>query len=240
MSPPCHGYFDELVVNAETSKTDKSDGGDDSKTDADNASAKDQPTDDQPIDKGPGGQASSGAALDAVPAVVKLLSGVDRFFGLVEQTVLVLLLLVLIGVGAGQAVATKFDTSWPWSFELIRYSVFFIAMTGAALSAHTQQLIAMDFVTRMLAPRGRARLKIILRLFTVFVCILLVKGGLLLSDAASATLYHVVNPRHGLLALPIGAGLIALHVTLHLVIDVIYLLGGRVPPGEVGAPGSVH
>jgi TRAP-type C4-dicarboxylate transport system permease small subunit len=156
-----------------------------------------------------------------------------------EHALLVVLLLVLVGVGAGQAIATKLGSSWAWSFEIIRYSVFFIAMTGAALSAHTGQLIAMDFVTRMISPQNRARLRVVLRLFTIAICVLLVVGGKMLVSAATDTLYHVINPRWGLMALPIGAGLIAVHVLLHMAIDLIYLLRGRTPP-EGAVSRSAH
>jgi TRAP-type C4-dicarboxylate transport system permease small subunit len=167
------------------------------------------------------------------PGPVRALRAIDNALGTMEHALLVVLLLVLIGVGAGQAIATKLGTSWAWSFEIIRYTVFFIAMTGAALSAHTEQLIAMDFVTRMISPRGRARLRVVLRLFTIVACVLLIVGGKLLSGAASDTLYHVIDPRWGLLALPVGAGLMAVHVLLHMAIDLTYLLRGRTPPEGV-------
>ena len=62
--------------------------------------------------------------------------------------------------------------------DVLRYSVFFIAMTGAALSAHTNQLIPMDFVARSLSRVNRVRLRVLLSAFTVTICYLLVKGGL--------------------------------------------------------------
>lgn len=185
------------------------------------------------------GRAGTNGMDEAVPGSVRMLRAIDKALGTFEHALLVVLLLVLIGVGAGQAIATKLGTSWAWSFELIRYSVFFIAMTGAALSAHTEQLIAMDFVTRLVKPRRRAQLRVVLRLFTICVCVLLIVGGKMLAGAATATLYHVINPRWGLLALPVGAGLMATHVLLHTAIDVIYLIRGRTPPGG-GVPRSAH
>jgi TRAP-type C4-dicarboxylate transport system permease small subunit len=187
------------------------------------------------------GEAAAGHTSAACqdPGAIRTLRAIDNALGTFEHALLAALLLMLIGVGAGQAIATKLGASWAWSFEIIRYSVFFIAMTGAALSAHTEQLIAMDFVTRMISPRTRARLRVVLRLFTVAVCVLLIIGGRMLSGAASDTLYHVINPRWGLMALPIGAGLIAVHVLLHTAIDLIYLLHGRTPP-EGALPRSAH
>lgn len=179
----------------------------------------------------------SGAEGAAKPTAAELDSGfvhalrmIDRALGMLEQTLLCLFLLILIGVGAIQAVASQLGTSWIWSFEIIRYSVFFIAMTGAALSAHTEQLISMDLVSRALGARGRARLTIALRLFTAVICVLLIVGGLKLRDAAGEPMYHLIDPRMGLLALPIGAALMGMHVLLHSLVDLVYLLHGRLPP----------
>ncbi|MCG8421660.1 MAG: TRAP transporter small permease [Proteobacteria bacterium] len=174
---------------------------------------------------------TSGKGLGAVDNLVQALRRVDRAVGLVEQTVVVGLLAVLIGVGAAQAVVTQLGASWDWAEEIIRYAVFFIAMAGAALSAHTGQLIAMDFVTRLLQARRRAQLRIFLRLFTLSVCALLIVGGLIFSrEIGAETNYHIIPPGTGLLALPLGAGLIGFHVTAHLAIDFLHLVGGQALP----------
>lgn len=165
--------------------------------------------------------------------MVRTLRSIDGALGRLEQALLALLLAVLIGVGAGQAVATKLGTSWVWSFEIIRYAVFFIAMTGAALSAQTEQLIAMDFVSRLLSSRGRARLTVVLRVVTLAACALLVVGGMRLRDVvAGESLYHVIDPRLGLLALPIGGALMGVHVLLHMLIDIVRLGRRDARPGS--------
>lgn len=164
------------------------------------------------------------------------LRAVDRGLGLVEQLLLVFLLVLLVGVAAAQAVAGQLGTSWEPSYELIRYAVFFIAMIGAALSAQRQQLIAMDFMSRLMGPRMRAWVQVVLRLFTIFACGLLVAAGTELANAAATeNMYHLIQPRLGLMALPVGAGLIALHVLIHGIVDVMYLVRGALPP-EGGAP----
>ena len=172
---------------------------------------------------------------------VRAIRRFDNAVGLLEQAALAVFLLVLIGIGVTQAVTIKFGTGLGvWSFEVLRYSVFFIAMTGAALSAHTGQLIAMDFVTRMLGRSARVRLKILLRLFTIVICGLLVEGGLQLTDSVSGAGEHTIDPGVGLMALPIGAGLIGLHVTLHLIIDLIYVSRGELPPESYNPAESGH
>ena len=138
------------------------------------------------------------------PSGVALLHAIDQAFGTAEQVLLVGLLGVLIGMGASTAIGTQLGTSWSWSEEIIRYSVFFIAMAGAALSAQTKQLIAMDFVTRLLPANRRAALRLVLRTFTMTVCVLLVIAAWVLPGSRSET-YHVIPPKVGLLAIPIGA-----------------------------------
>lgn len=166
------------------------------------------------------------------PAGVEWLQQLDNALGLAERALLCVFLVVLIGIGSGQALATQLGSSWAWSEELIRYSVFFIAMTGAALSAQTEQLISMDFVTRLLPADRRAWLRLLLRLFTISMCILLVIGGNSLSQETGDETGHLIPPALGLLAIPIGAGLIALHVLLHFIVDVLYLGSGRTPPEQ--------
>ena len=177
------------------------------------------------------------SARRARPPGVAALEAIDGALGLVEKILLVGFLVVLIAIGASQAIVTQFGKSWMWSEEVICYSVFFIAMTGAALSAQTSQLIAMDFLTRLLPPDRRALLRVLLQLFTVVVCALFVVGGMGLRQAASDESGHVIPPELGLLALPIGAALIGLHVFLHVAVDLLYLLRGRTPPERHRADG---
>ena len=219
----------------------------------------DNPSDDASDDRV---EAASVAAADEMmtaepdqlePPVVGIIRRIDNTLGYAEQALLCVFLLVLISIGVIQAVSVKFGTGLgPWSFGALRYSVFFIAMTGAALSAHTGQLIAMDFVTRMLSRAARVRLQMLLRAFTVGISFLLVKGGLLVTESVAGAektgdgllgFLHSVfggDPSIGLLALPIGAGLIGLHVLMHLIIDVVYVAGGRLPPETSDPERSVH
>jgi TRAP-type transport system small permease protein len=188
----------------------------------------------QPDDAARG--AASPSEPDGPPAgAISVLRAVDRAIGHVEVAALVFFLVTLIGVASAQAVAHKvFGTSWDWSFEIIRYSVFFIAMTGAALAAHNQRLIAMDVISRLLSPRARAHVRLVLRTFTLGACAFLVYGGYLVQAkiAAEPANYELLSDAHAAWALPVGAALIGLHVALHLVIDVAYLVEGSLPPED--------
>jgi TRAP-type C4-dicarboxylate transport system permease small subunit len=183
-------------------------------------------------------ESGGGAVVDPVANApwYRALRALDRALGTTEQALLALLLILLIGVASGQAIMTLLGASWQWSYELIRYGVFFIAMTGAALSAHTRQLIAMDIVSRVVSPMSRARLRVVLRAVTIGLCTLLVIGGKALSDiAAGEHDHHIIPPQLGLLALPAGSLLIAVHLLLHGLLDLAYLVRGRVPPTELHA-----
>lgn len=164
-------------------------------------------------------------------STARILRLVDSGVGLLEQALLAIFLVVLVSIGVAQAVTLKFGSGLGvWSYELLRYAVFFIAMTGAALSAHTGQLIAMDFVTRLLGATMRARLQVVLQAFTLAICLFMVKGGLVLAASVQPNSAAAVDPHLGIMALPVGAGLMGLHVLLHMVIDLTYLVRGELPP----------
>ncbi len=153
---------------------------------------------------------------------------VNNLFGTVEQALLVVFLIGLIGVACFQVIANKFfDKGWPATFELIRNSVFFVAMTSAALCAQADKMIAMDFISRMVRPRTRAYLRITTRIFTVVICVIFAYGGWIVRAGVAAEDYELMRPATVLLALPVGAGLIVFHVILYLAIDLINLKRGN-------------
>jgi TRAP-type C4-dicarboxylate transport system permease small subunit len=167
------------------------------------------------------------------PTSVLLLRRVDQAVGLAETALLVVWLVALVGVGVFQLVASHlFDKNETWPYELVRYSVFFIAMTAAALAAQRQRMIHMDVVTRMLSPRTRAVLRILTGLFVIAICLLLFQAGMDLraTESAQSQNYAYIPASTGYLALPIGAALIGFHFAIHALIEVLYLAGGKVAP----------
>jgi TRAP-type C4-dicarboxylate transport system permease small subunit len=165
---------------------------------------------------------------------------VDSSIGVLEQIVVTGFLAMLVIVAVFQVVAAKFfDYREAWSSELIQYSVFLIAMSGAALAAQTDQMISMDFVTRSVKPKVKLILRIVTRIFTIIMCGFLVYGGWWAREKGYRDSGEsVVNVRTVILALPFGAGLMAFHQLMHGLIDVIYLGRGETPP-EPEEP-SVH
>lgn len=174
------------------------------------------------------------AADSDQPGFIRGLLAIDRIVGLIEHAALAVLLASLILLGFMQAVGRNaFQWSPAWTFELLRYSVFFIAMFGAALAAHTKQLIAMDVLTRALSPRNRLVVQVVTGLFVIFVCYLLIDGGLKVRHIlAEEEDYHYISPATGALALPVGSALIAFHVLVQTAVRVAHLVRGTLPEAE--------
>jgi TRAP-type C4-dicarboxylate transport system permease small subunit len=171
--------------------------------------------------------------VDGEPPGARALRRFNDWIGTAETAALVVLLIVLVGTGVYQTAAAhlmnKNDT---WPYEIIRYSVFFIAMAGASLAAARSRMINMDVVTRWLQPRTKAALRVATSLFVVAVCFILFKGGMDMRDTAAERneAYDYISPSTGLLALPVGAIMIGLHFLLHAAIDILWLASGKTPP----------
>lgn len=176
-----------------------------------------------------------------VPPLAAALARIDRAVGTVELVAVSIFLAALIGTAVYQFIASKFFHKYDnWPFEVIRYSVFFIAMSAAALAAQQKKMMAIDFVPRLLSPRARAICRVVTGLAVVFVCYLLFRGALMVRESIAKTTEHydVVDPLVGVLALPIGAGLIGFHFLVHALIELVYLGSGKLPPEEQAV--SVH
>jgi TRAP-type C4-dicarboxylate transport system permease small subunit len=160
---------------------------------------------------------------------------IDKVTGIVEQAILFGLLAVMILVAVIQTLATKlFGESFLWSFDVVRGTSFAIAMGGAALASRYASHLSMDVVSRILSRRNRLVLRVALGLVTIFAAALLLYSGL-----------HVVEEKRGLAGdhtiplpllaamIPIGSGLIIFHSLLHVLIDIDYLVRGKLPPEKV-------
>jgi TRAP-type C4-dicarboxylate transport system permease small subunit len=168
------------------------------------------------------------------PSFVKLVRKIDVGFAHVEEVILLVLLAILMLVGIYAVVARKVFEGQPeytaWTFVVIRYAVFFIGLTGAALATQGDRLFNIDSFTRMFSPRGRLVVRIVTALFTVFVCFLVFRASLALRGVVADEGSEVIPPGIGVLALPVAFVLIMGHISLHVAIDVYYLTHGKVPP----------
>jgi TRAP-type C4-dicarboxylate transport system permease small subunit len=176
--------------------------------------------------------AAAAAALDA-PGPAAVLGRIDAALGKAELMVVSISLVLLVAVAVYQFIAVNLlNQRADWTDELIRYSVFFTAMSAAALAAQQKKMMAIDVVPRLLSPRTRAYSRILIALFVAFACYLLFQGGMMNRDemAKLTENYHIIDPTLGVLALPIGAALIGVHFLIHAVIEINYLAQGRTPP----------
>ncbi len=174
--------------------------------------------------------------IPAEPRFVATLRTIDRGFMHVEGITVTVCLFALILVGVYGALKRNFAPPAPfWTDEIIRYSVFFIGLLGAALASQSDRLFNIDMFTRALGVRGRLAVRMLAGAFTIYVCWLFFNGSLALRDILLDEKGEVLDPRWGVLALPIGMVCVSVHMALHLVIDGYYVATGKVPP-ELAVP----
>lgn len=169
---------------------------------------------------------------DEPPAAARV-RRIDEGIGRAETGVLIVAVTMLIGVAVYQVIADKLMDQRPtWPFEVIRYSVFFVAIAGASLAAQRKGMFNMDLVTRKFSPRGRAILRIATAVLVAALCAMVINSALTLRANTFNTKegHEVFAEADGYLALILGMGLIALHFVLHAVVEVLYLVNGKIPP----------
>jgi len=174
------------------------------------------------------------------PRLAGLVMRFDDGLGHAERVVIALTFLVLISVGFYRTfVDLAFNERPPWAIELIKVSVFAIAMLGAAYATHLKRNFSLDLVSRFLPPRGRAYLRIGINLLTAGAAGLLYWGGELVREGLKkGHESHEVVPVWLIgWFVPIAAILIIIHVLAHTVIEVGYLADGRIAPEPEQAVG---
>jgi TRAP-type C4-dicarboxylate transport system permease small subunit len=176
---------------------------------------------------------------DDPPPLARALQRYDAALGEGERVLLVLLFVTLVGFGVYRAVA---DIGWNlrplWAVEGIRVSVFALAMMGAAFATHHKRNFALDVMSRLFSVRGRAILRTILNLVTVFAASLLFYGGWLVKEVISREKEYELVPKWVIgWFIPVGAALILVHCLLHTIIEVAYLARGRTAPEPEQAVG---
>jgi TRAP-type mannitol/chloroaromatic compound transport system permease small subunit len=157
---------------------------------------------------------------------------VDNTVGRIEQAVLFALLAAVVLTAASAALSDKVfgHHMGRWWFTVVRGGTFTIAMIAAAFATHQQRHLAMDLVSRRISPRARLILGALLKVFTIVIAVILFRSGMHQRDHVGGTVEEFVSDKTIVTMLPIGAALIILHSILHIVIDVDYLLRGKLPP----------
>jgi len=171
-------------------------------------------------------------------AVAKNVRKVDHYLGSAEQGLLFGLLALVVVVAATAALSDKLGHHQlgRWWHYIVRGGTFSIAMFGAVFATYQQRHLAMDLISRRLTPRGRLVLGTVLKLFTIFVAFLLFRSGMKQREVVGGTEdldvfgMFKVNDADIVTTMPIAAAMIILHCVLHIVIDVEYLVRGKLPP----------
>ena len=164
--------------------------------------------------------------------LIGVLTRVDRAFALLERAALFLVILALVGVAVYQALRRHFFPPSPfWVAEVVRYSVFFLGLMGAALATHSDRLFNIDLMAHVLKPSGRLVARLVSSAFTAGVCVFLITGSLSLRALSLVgEKGEVIDPAVGVLILPVAMALIILHLTVRFAIDLTYLITGKRPP----------
>jgi len=182
------------------------------------------------VEAAPVAPASPAAYADDSP-LSRSLRRLDHWVGLGEQIALFSLLCIVVLVATAQAISTRlFAKSFEGSFEIIRDSVFAVAMMGSAYASQQHRHLSMDLVSRRLRPRARLVLRMILAAFTVFVAVLFLLAGIDLTRKVALEANTHFVPKWAVAALiPVGSVLIIFHSLVHTIIDLDYLVRGKQP-----------
>jgi TRAP-type C4-dicarboxylate transport system permease small subunit len=167
---------------------------------------------------------------------------VDRFAGLFEQGLLVALLATVVFLATSHALAEKFahtDLYGTFKDDAVRASTFAMALIGAAFATHQGRHLAMDLISKRLAPRSRLFLNVILAVFLILVVMLLIRAGFHTIDAekeiakSGAVTDKLITSVHVAYLIPIGGALIIFHTVLHMLIDIDYIIRRKTPPEKM-------
>jgi TRAP-type C4-dicarboxylate transport system permease small subunit len=160
----------------------------------------------------------------------------------VEEYSLAVALAILIFSGVYSAVCLNFFPPNPaWPPELIKVSVFFLGLMGAALATQSDRLFNIDMFMRSLSTRGKLVMRVLTGLFTIYICYYLFAAAWP-TVMTTTTEMHVEAPTvpapYHVIILPVSICLIAFHLAIRVIVDVYYLASGKAPPHLAGE--TVH
>ena len=159
-----------------------------------------------------------------------ILQRLGRLGQTLEDVILVLLLGGMILLAAGQIVLRNiFDMGFPWTDELLRLLVLWLALAGAVAASRQNKHISIAVLDRLLPPRARCLVQALTHLFTTAVCALITGY----SFAFVRTSYEFGDVLVGQVpawflqsVLPLGFGLIAYRYFLFTCRDFMRALRG--------------
>jgi TRAP-type C4-dicarboxylate transport system permease small subunit len=172
----------------------------------------------------------------------RIVRRIDHAVGVGEQGFVFFLLALIVIVASLAAIHDKLTTDHlgRWWHTIVRGGTFAIAMFAAAYTTQEQRHLAMDLVSRKLAPKGRLMLGLALKVLTVGVCYFLFKSGRaqlgVVGTGETLSVFGMhINDVDVVSSISIAAVLISFHTILHFIIDVDYLVRGVSPPERARA-----
>ncbi len=153
--------------------------------------------------------------------VTRLLERLERAGTLAENTVLVFILLGMVLLAGTQIFLRNFlDTSLFWGDELLRLMVLWLTLVGGLAASRMDKHISIEVLDRFLPRKVQLPTRILIDLFTAFICALFAWHGarfVMASYEFGDTLMKNTPAWTLQIVLPIGFGLMAYrHLVLAL------------------------
>lgn len=152
----------------------------------------------------------------------------------IEDGILVLLLAAMIGIAVTQIVLRNFFASGIlWADPLLRMLVLWVGLVGAMVATRQDKHIAVDVLTRWLAPGARHATRVVVELFTSLVAALLAYHGarfMLMDLDAGTTAFGNVPTWVTELIIPVAFAVIAVRYLIFAFIHARELLRGTPTP----------
>lgn len=167
--------------------------------------------------------------MAALARLVRAIDALNRTVGrVVAAMVLALMALIVIEV----TLRYGFAAPTVWGTELSTFLFATYVLLGGGFALLNGDHVRMDVLYGRLGPRGRAALDVLTAPFALLYCgVLMAEGGAMAAEAFATGRRNATDWAPllwpWLLALPVGAGLLALQALAHLARDVVRAATGR-------------
>jgi TRAP-type C4-dicarboxylate transport system permease small subunit len=155
---------------------------------------------------------------------MKFLRSLDRLLAKTETVVLVVFLGAMVVLAFLQVVLRNFfDTGMVWADTLVRHLLLWAGFFGGSIAAFEGRHIGIDALTKYLSQRWKNIAGVVTNFFAAVVCYFLADAGLtfVLSELEAGGEFIFGLPAYaGMVIIPIGYGLLALHFVLKAIEDV--------------------
>jgi TRAP-type C4-dicarboxylate transport system permease small subunit len=178
---------------------------------------------------------------------LELITKVDRFFAKIEEVLLALFLVGMVFLAALQVLLRNiWDVGIDWADITVQNVTVLVGLLGAAVATSEGRHLNIDLFSRILKGRAKTALKVVIGCFSLFICVLLTKGGwttfqlnyepwvqnipegwTVAQNLKVQFLEGGIPQWMSQLFLPIGFALIGFHFALRLIRDLGTLVTGK-------------